>query len=70
MNRFRCTVEYRLEDGTIHHQTEILEAESGDRAMEMARRSWQGRNGAGAGDGSGGEIEEIVCEVVAAESPH
>ncbi len=63
MSRFRCTVEYRLNNGSIHHDTRVFDAGDGHAAAEMARQAWVGEHEPGP-DGETGEVEEIVCMVV------
>ena len=69
MSKFRCTVEYRLDNGAIQHQTGLLEADTADAAAELARRQWLGGHDPGP-NGESGEIEEIVCELVPEEGVH
>lgn len=68
MSKYRCTVEYRVNNGSILHQTQVLDAESAESATEMARQGWLGRHEPGP-DGEPGIIEEIVC-YVDSESAH
>lgn len=62
MSTYRCTIEYRLNNGSIQHQTHVLEANDGARAAEMARQGWMGGHEPGP-EGESGVIEEIVCAV-------